>query len=65
MAKGDSGRIVIEIEPSLKRQLYSALAAEGSTLKDWFIINATTYLRDREQPRLLLYNPKKDPDQRL
>ena len=43
MSKGDSGRIVIEIEPDLKRRLYSKLAMDGSTLKDWFIQCAENY----------------------
>jgi hypothetical protein len=64
MPKGDSGRVVIEVEPGLKRQLYSALAAEGSTLKAWFIETATTYLRDREQPQLPVDAPKKKLRQR-
>jgi DNA (cytosine-5)-methyltransferase 1 len=34
---GQSGRIVIDVEPDLKRRLYSALSLSGSTLKDWFI----------------------------
>lgn len=37
MARGDSGRVVIELEPELKRQLYSILAIQGLTLKEWFI----------------------------
>lgn len=37
MAKGRSGRIVIEIDPELKRQLYSALAMDALTLKEWFV----------------------------
>lgn len=37
MVQGASGRVVIEIEPHLKRQLYSTLAAQGMTLKEWFI----------------------------
>ena len=52
MAKGESGRIVIEIDPQLKRQLYSALASDGSTLKAWFVNAASTYLEEREQPWL-------------
>ncbi len=32
----ESGRIVIDVEPELKRRLYSALSLSGSTLKDWF-----------------------------
>lgn len=47
MSKGDSGRIVIEIEPALKRRLYSALAMESSTLKDWFIQCAESYVKDK------------------
>ena len=34
---GESGRIVIDVPPALKRQLYSSLSLSGSTLKDWFI----------------------------
>lgn len=52
MPKGDSGRIVIEVERDLKRKLYAALAIDGSTLKDWFVGAATAYLADREQPHL-------------
>ena len=54
MAKGQSGRVVIELDPQLKRDLYSALASDGSTLKAWFIRVAETYLTERQQPRLPL-----------
>ena len=50
MPKGESGRLVIEVDPALKRRLYSALAIEGSTLKDWFIEVASAYINEREQP---------------
>lgn len=43
MARGESGRIVIEVDPVLKRELYAALAIAGSTLKDWFIRSAEGY----------------------
>lgn len=45
MSKGESGRIVIEIDPVLKRRLYSALAMDGCTLKDWFILCAESHLQ--------------------
>lgn len=45
MAKGDSGRIVIEIDPDLKRRLHSALALKSQSLKDWFVAAANTYLK--------------------
>lgn len=47
MARGGSGRIVVDIEPDLKRRLHSALAMDGSTLKDWFIQCAQSYLQDK------------------
>jgi len=58
MPKGESGRVVIEVEPIFKRQLYSALAAEGLTLKAWFIEAATAYLHEREQPWLPVGEPQ-------
>jgi hypothetical protein len=36
MAVGKSHRIVIEVDPALKEQIYIALRARGLTLKDWF-----------------------------
>jgi hypothetical protein len=50
--KAGSARIVIEVDPDLKRQLYSALAIESSTLKEWFVRAAQQYIADRRQPRL-------------
>ncbi len=52
MARGESGRIVLEIDPTDKRELYSALTRDGLTLKDWFLRRATEYLREREQRQL-------------
>jgi hypothetical protein len=52
MPKGQSGRVVVEVDPDLKRRLYSALAIENSTLKDWFIDAARQYVAEREQPLL-------------
>jgi hypothetical protein len=43
---------VIEIDPKLKRQLHSALAAESVTLKDWFVRVAAEFITEHEQPRL-------------
>jgi hypothetical protein len=52
MPKGNSGRIVIEVDPDLKRRLYKALAGEDSTLKDWFVSAAIDYVAEHEQPTL-------------
>ena len=52
MARGPSGRIVIEVDPALKRDLHAALAAEGLSLKDWFINRARQHIAERGQPPL-------------
>ncbi len=49
MARGDSGRIVLEINPADKQELYDALIRDGMTLKDWFLRRADEYLRKRRQ----------------
>jgi hypothetical protein len=44
MARGQSGRLVIEVDPTMKRALHGKLAAEGTTMKAWFITVAEQYL---------------------
>lgn len=52
MARGKSGRVVLEVEPGLKRDLYLALEVEGMTLKDWFLRSASTYIQEHRQSSL-------------
>jgi hypothetical protein len=52
MVRGESGRIVLEIDPSQKDELYIALTKDGLTLKDWFLQQAAIYLRERNQMTL-------------
>jgi hypothetical protein len=52
MAIGESGRIVLEVEPLLKRRLYSVLQLEHTSLKDWFIARAEEYMQSQQQPGL-------------
>jgi len=60
MAKGASGRVVIELDPNLKKILYASLDQEGLTLKDWFIQSANRYVAEQVQPSLdFPYNVKK------
>jgi hypothetical protein len=56
MARGSSGRIVIEVSPDLKRQLYSALAIKNQTLKDWFVEAADDYLGGQKEANTLKKN---------
>lgn len=52
MARGPSGRIVIEMDPEMKRELHASLVAEGTSLKEWFIAQASAHLRSRREPDL-------------
>jgi hypothetical protein len=52
MSRGPSGRIVVEIEPELKRRLYAELYRDNLTLKDWLIAQAERYIAERRQPLL-------------
>ena len=54
MAKGTSGRVVIEVDPDLKGELYAVLDLDGLTLKEWFVQRANKYVADRVQPSLAL-----------
>jgi hypothetical protein len=60
MAVGKSGRVVLEVEPGLKQRLYSMLALEQKTLKEWFILAAEEYIRSQLQPSMFgASEPKK------
>lgn len=63
MAVGNSGRIVIEIEPELKQHLHRALQQQGLTLKDWFVENARHFLRDGRQLALDFSAPPEPADE--
>jgi len=52
MSIGNSGRIVIEIEPELKRELHAVLRNEGTNLKAWFLENVDHLLSAKGQPSL-------------
>lgn len=61
MARGDSGRVVIEVDPDLKSALYVALAADNTTLKAWFIREAGRYVQRRGLAPLLVAEPDPAP----
>lgn len=63
MSIGSSGRIVIEVDPATKRDLYSALAKDGLTLKDWFLKNTASYLANHRQT--LVAQSEKQGDKHL
>ncbi|SKA67496.1 hypothetical protein SAMN02745130_00041 [Thiothrix eikelboomii] len=49
MARGTSGRIVIEIDPETKQELYNQLEKENSNLKAWFLTHVENFLKGKEQ----------------
>ena len=57
MARGRSGKIVVDIDPALKDRLYVQLAQENLTLKEWLIRQIERYLADRVQPPLFPDTP--------
>jgi hypothetical protein len=63
MARGPSGRIVIEVGAALKDEIYCALEIEGFSMKQWFQRQATALISRAKQPELPLANgdsPKKE-----
>ena len=63
MARGESGRIVIEVDPQAKKRLYAALELSGSTLKDWFLKEAASYCKEVAEPSLFdsyQFRPQED-----
>lgn len=49
MARGASGRIVIEIDPEVKSRLYAVLAKSEMTLKEWFLGCAERFIDQQTQ----------------
>ena len=54
MARGESGRIVIEMDPEIKQELYQKLQGENSNLKAWFLAQVENYLDGSNQLSLQL-----------
>ncbi len=49
MSIGTSGRVVIEIEPELKQEIYTKLKSNGMTLKEWFLLQSKELLNDNKK----------------
>ena len=44
MPVGNSGRVVIELDPVIKAQLHNSLREQGTNLKEWFLQKAQEHL---------------------
>lgn len=52
MSRGPSGRIVVEIDPDVKLRLYEQIEGDGTTFKQWLLIQIERFLAVRgERPR--------------
>ena len=56
MSIGNSGRVVIEMEPELKKQLHAVLRLEGTNLKSWFLENVEELLGQHSQQQTLPFS---------
>lgn len=52
MSIGTSGRLVIEIEPKLKQEIYAALKSKGLTLKEWFLEQSDSLLQEYDNKKI-------------
>lgn len=52
MARGKSGRIVLEIDPEMKRKLYLTLEQNQKTMKEWFVKEASDLIYNITQPQV-------------
>lgn len=53
MPVGGSGRVIIEMDPQLKQQLYQTLKSEGLTMREWFLQCVKGYLDSKVQQQSL------------
>ncbi|MEM1405442.1 MAG: hypothetical protein AAGG59_01605 [Bacteroidota bacterium] len=57
MAQGDSGKVVIEVDPEFKKALYKVLRLKDLTMKDWFVQQAEEFMENADQ--LILFPKSK------
>ncbi|MBC2604236.1 hypothetical protein [Puniceicoccus vermicola] len=55
MPQGKSGRIIIDVEPEFKEEVYEAVRIQGfSSMKEWFVQQAKRICEESKQPSLNL-----------
>ena len=52
MAHGTSGRIVIDLDPEFKQELYDTLRQKGLNMREWFLSEAQRLCGEHRQPNL-------------
>ena len=62
MAHGTSGRVVIDLDPAFKQELYDTLKQKGMNMREWFLSEAQRLCDEHQQPTLSF--PAADPQRR-
>ena len=53
MAQGKSGRIIIDVDPEFKEEVYQAVRVQGfNSMKEWFVQQAELVCEESKQPSL-------------
>jgi len=55
---GQSGRIVVDVSPELKRRIYATLGLSGRTLKEWFVQSAEQFCEQEASGDLNRIDPR-------
>lgn len=53
MAQGSSGRVVIDIDPELKKHIYQQLRSRGVNMREWFLTMVQRELSPEDESRRL------------
>jgi len=57
MARGPSGKLVVDIDPTLKDALHAKLAAEKKTVRQWVAARAAEYVAAGDGPSYVVRQP--------
>ncbi len=63
MSRGPSGRIVVEIDPDVKLRLYEQIEGDGTTFKQWLLIQIERFLAVRGDRASPMAGAAHDPQQ--
>lgn len=63
MSRGPSGRIVVEIDPDVKLRLYEQIEGDGTTFKQWLLIQIERFLAVRGERPSPMTAAAHDPQQ--
>jgi hypothetical protein len=62
MARGKSGKIVVEIDPDLKAEIYRTLELRGLNMKTWIEQEGHRLIASTRQPELPFQIEEGDPN---